>query len=55
MALIAHEAKFSQPKFVFCPQIKRTSGAPSGYVRGTKNKPLFLKATKIYKDFVNAI
>ena len=38
MALIAHEAKFSQAKFVFSPQIKRTPGAPSGYVRGTKNK-----------------
>ena len=38
VALIAHEAKFSQAKFVFSPQIKRTPGAPSGYVRGTKNK-----------------
>ena len=55
MAPIAHETKFSQANLFFCPQIKRTSGVPSRYVRGTKNKPLLLKATKIYKAFVNGI
>lgn len=54
MAPIAHEAKFSKANLFFCPQIKRASGVPSRYVR-TKNKPLLLKATKIYKAFVNAI
>ena len=47
MALSGHEANFSQARIK-----RRAAGEPSGYVRGTKNKSLLLKATKIQKPFV---
>lgn len=42
MVLSGHEANFSQARIK-----RRAAGEPSGYVRGTKNKTLLLKATKI--------
>lgn len=42
MVLSGHDANFSQARIK-----RRAAGEPSGYVRGTKNKTLLLKATKI--------
>lgn len=47
MVLSGHEANFSQARIK-----RRAAGEPSGYVRGTKNKTLLLKATKIQKALI---